>query len=109
MIQIDLLGGEHPVERDPLGPRQRLILNHLHRIHPDPLTADEAGALIHERNGQHTASARCQWCGRDGRQVLRSKALRQHVIRRRGADGWTLRDAPDGTDGYDPATTPIPF
>ncbi len=35
------------------------------------VSADEAGAIVHELRGRHSRSERCLHCARDGRDVLR--------------------------------------
>lgn len=79
-----------------LRPRQQALYD-LVRAHPEGITKDEAGALIHSLKGgrwAHPASERCDWCARDGRQALSSKALKPLLVGRR--DGrWYLRDASD--------------
>jgi hypothetical protein len=102
--QLDLLGGETPLHK--LGPRQQLVLDELHRIHPDPITTDEAGALVHAARGNHGAGDRCQWCGSEGQDVLRRLSQLGHAIRRRGASGYTLRRAPASESAQ---TDDIPF
>ena len=58
-------------------------------------TAGEIGAHWHELRGKHAATARCEWCESDGRDVVTSRALRPLVTYKRTADGnlYVLRDA----------------
>jgi hypothetical protein len=80
------------------------VLELVERVAPDGLDADEAGAKLHELNGAHEAGQRCQWCGRDGRHVLKSLARHGLVVRKRRL-GWFLVKDPV----HDPATAEIPF
>lgn len=106
MSQLDLLGGETPIEPVKLGRRQQLILDALARSHPAPLTVDEAGALIHAARGKHTMDTRCDWCSKEGQDVLRRLSQLGHAIRRRGAGGYTLRSAP-ATHSHDAGEIPF--
>lgn len=83
----------------------------------DGVDAGQIGANWHNLRGKHRADTRCDWCDQDGRDVVRTKALRDLVTYRRTDDGnlYVLRGAAAtspataATDGYDPATAPIPF
>lgn len=67
-LQPDLYGDE---TADPtLGENQRVVLRVWLEV--GRLDEDEAGAIIHERQKKHGRDARCEWCTRDGRAVLRS-------------------------------------
>lgn len=82
-----------PVPDQPsLSPRQQAAYDYI-RAH-DGVPADEIGAHWHEQRGKHAAGSRCEWCDADGRDVVRSKALRPLVTYRRTRDGnlYVLRD-----------------
>jgi hypothetical protein len=55
----------------------------------DGVTADEVGAYLHGQRDRnpHGMDTRCDWCGRDGLQVLRSKALAPHITYRKDRHG----------------------
>ena len=82
-----------------LGPRQQLVYDHI-REHGS-LTDDEAGALIHESRGKHHRDQRCNWCTREGRQVLASLRGKGLLTRKRGSGLWVLKDrrGPVGLEG----------
>jgi hypothetical protein len=86
--QLDLLGGP-PVPLKPrleLTEKQRAVLLELRTRHP--LTADDAGAIAHElKTGRwgHTRDTRCDYCGRDGRQILDRLVDLGLAKRKRGA------------------------
>jgi hypothetical protein len=90
--QLGLLGDSVPLEPPPrLGDRQQLVLAAL-RAHPDGLDGDEVGALVHEHRGKHPRDQRCDWCKREGGEVLRS--LRRHGLARTPRRGrWVAADA----------------
>lgn len=68
-----------------LGPAQQAVLEQLQQF--GRLDDDEAGAILHDRRGRHKRDARCQWCARDGRDVL--KSLRTHKLaKEKRGDGW---------------------
>lgn len=69
MSQIDLFGSETPLEELSLGHVQRLLAAKEREL-DGPLTADEAGALIHAQRGKHDAEARCAYCAVDGADAL---------------------------------------
>lgn len=76
--------------------------------------AGQIGANWHHIRGKHRADARCDYCETDGRDVVRSQALRDLVTYRRTPDGnqYILRGAAPASapeTGYDPSTAPIPF
>lgn len=107
--QVTIFGDEQPLEPIRLGPRQQLVLDELARIHPEPLTADEAGALVHSRRQSrwaHSTDQRCDYCATEGGQVLRRLAQLGHAVRRRGAGGYTLRH---GEAADSAQTDEIPF
>jgi len=103
-----------PEEPAKLTERQQAAYDYL-AAH-DGVPVDELGANWHAIRGKHAAGARCDWCGQEGRDVVRSKALRPLVTYRRTPDGslYFLRGrqpepAPAPVSGYDPATAPIPY
>lgn len=112
--QHSLLGDVETVTETgrPLTPNQQLAWDSI-RASANGLYADEVGALIHRR---HRNDERCEYCGRDGLAVLRSKGLAPLVIRRRSGL-WQPRDpkdaahvAPAGliaTSETDPALNPF--
>jgi len=59
-------------------------------------TAQEVGALLHSVKGKHWVTDPCEWCTSEGLSVLRSKALRPLVIRRR-TGLWEPREKADRT------------
>jgi hypothetical protein len=81
--QLTITGDVAIVPR--LGPAQLEVLTAL-REHGN-LDDDEAGAILHERRGKHQRDERCEWCARDGRDVL--KSLRGHKLaKEKRGDGW---------------------
>jgi hypothetical protein len=64
---------------------------------PGGLTATEVGQLLHCDKEKHHADFTCQWCEAEGLSVLRSKALRPLVIRRRATGRWEPREKADRT------------
>lgn len=62
-----------------LSARQQLAFDYV-RAH-DGVTADEVGASLHTHRDRrpHGVDDRCEWCSRDGRAVLTSKALKPLV------------------------------
>jgi hypothetical protein len=91
--------------------RQRLVLGWVRSM--PGLTADEAGALLHQHAGKHGAGERCEWCTSTGREVL--KALRKRDLARSNRSGeWranhgSTSEAVEGHERYDPSTAEIPF
>lgn len=96
--QLDVFGGAVPAE-------QLALTGHLaalaqaERELGGRLTADEAGAIIHERRGRHTRDDRCTFCGEDGREAL---------IRLRAKTG-SGADQPTSTAGTTGASTTPPW
>jgi hypothetical protein len=78
-----------------LTPRQALAFQ-LVKVAPNGTTAEWLGAELHARKGKHPVAEPCQWCESEGLSVLRSKALRPLVIRRR-TGLWEPRDRADRT------------
>lgn len=68
--QTTIFGDTENVDERGLGDNQRLVLAAI-RQH-GRVERDEAGALIHEKRGHHSADERCDYCARDGRHVLAS-------------------------------------
>ena len=89
--------------------KQQLAFDYV-RAH-DSVYADEVGAWLHAHRDKHPHSVdeRCEWCARDGRAVLTSRALHKIVKyrRERGARLYvvrhaSMRPAADRTDaGWD--------
>lgn len=81
------------------------------------VTAGQIGANWHAIRGKHSADGRCDYCETDGRDVCQSRALKPLVTYRRTPDGnlYILRGSKPAAparaddDGYDPATSEIPF
>lgn len=107
-VQPDLWGHTPEPNTPRLGDRQQLVLQLLEH-HPDGLTADEVGAHIHHHRGKHTPDERCDYCAQEGNNVLRSKALKPLVTRRRGSGRWQLRTVPAEPAGPGSQTSEIPF
>lgn len=85
--QLSLIGDTVVTAEDGtrLGPAQQAVLEQLQQF--GRLDDDEAGAILHERRGKHQRDERCEWCARDGRDVL--KSLRGHnLAREKRGDGW---------------------
>lgn len=69
MSQLDVFGGETPVvELD--WPATLRVLAESERALERPLSADEAGAILHYRRGKHALDGRCDYCTTDGREAL---------------------------------------
>lgn len=87
--------------------RQKFVYEQLEAItaRGDGLTADEVGALLHERSGKHDAGVRCSWCNQDGIGVL--KALRKKGLARRPRSGAWRVIAAEGAESSQ--GTEIPF
>ena len=91
MTDQPTLFGEAPAGTR-LGRSQQLVLDAVTQAGPDGLTADEAGALVHEQRDHHAYGERCTWCARDGRQVLASLRKRG-LVKKRKRGGWVHADA----------------
>lgn len=91
--QLSLTGDDRTLtDRGMLHERQQAGYDYV-RAHA-PVTADEVGANQHARRGKHAADERCRYCAMEGKSILRSKALRPLVMRRK--DGtWVPRDPKD--------------
>lgn len=72
--QLTVFGETVHTEDLELGRAQRAVMGAL-REHPN-LTADEAGAAIHQLRGKHSADERCAFCGSDGDDILDSLRAR---------------------------------
>lgn len=59
---------------------------------PGGITADELGAIEHERRGRHHRDSRCEWCAAEGKSVLESVALKPLLVRRRELGRYVPRD-----------------
>lgn len=114
-VQLELAGDVALAPPDvKLTARQRIALEHI--AAGQPVESDELGAFLHQdrmaRGGRgHSVEERCDWCGREGRQMGDSLRRAGLVTFRRGA-GWVLVDyrpaeASAGGD-YDLATAPFP-
>lgn len=83
--QLALAGVDTPQPSPvrPLKPRQQLAWEYVRER--DGVTADEVGAWLHAHKDRrpHGVDERCEWCARDGRSVLQSKALKPLVTYRR--------------------------
>jgi hypothetical protein len=91
VTQLDLDGGQRILG---LTARQQIALEALERA-ADGLTADELGAVLHERAGRHYADQRCEWCTSDGRQVARALRTKHLTVRRKTGYWQSLRKPPD--------------
>jgi hypothetical protein len=76
----------------------------------DGVSADEVGAYLHAHRERrpHGVDERCEWCARDGRSVLQSKALKPLVTYRRTDQGrlYVVRDPKDQVRDGEPAAEP---
>lgn len=90
--QQDTLFGAPP-EPVRLGPRQHRALDLIDEAGWEGVTADEVGADVHAAKGQHGLDTRCDYCGRDGRSILRSLS-RHGLVSRRRSGGWTRAARP---------------
>lgn len=97
-----------PLEEKPLTDRQQLAFDYI-RAH-DGLTADEVGAFLHAHKEKrpHGVDQRCDFCARDGRGVLTSKAVAPLVTYRRAPGGnlYVARDPKDRVREQEPAVEP---
>lgn len=78
----------------------------LARDTPGGITADELGALEHERKGKHHRDQRCTFCTDEGRGVLESKAVGPMVVRRRASGRYEPRDG-SGTPAVEMLSSPL--
>lgn len=74
--QIGLFGGETPLDDLALPATLRLLAERERRL-IDPLTGDEAGAILHARRGKHSEDTRCEFCVPDGVHALKQLRERQ--------------------------------
>lgn len=129
--QTSIFGDTIPLQELELTGHVRALADH-ERQTGQRLTADEAGALIHERRGKHTVDERCPWCTADGTAVLiqlNTFRAQQQAAR---DPGWTCAECghenpaealiycrrcvaikgeppePRVGTSYDPATAPFP-
>jgi hypothetical protein len=58
------------------------------------VTAAQIGIAVHTQSGAslHSADVQCNWCAARGLSLMRSKALKPLVIRRRATGRWEPRD-----------------
>jgi hypothetical protein len=89
------------VETGPkLTPRQQAVHQALQAAGQDGLHADEAGAVAHEqKEGRwaHSRDERCQWCGKDGKQILhalRAKGLARYRSKLKAWQASTIESEP---------------
>lgn len=134
--QLDMLGGSIPLEELELRGHSAAIAAE-EREQGQKLTADEAGALLHERRGKHPRDQRCHFCSQDGTAALITLNTFRHKIeeRRQAATrpGWACEDCGRANPGdatfcrgcaslvdqdrephvpdraHDPSTAEIPF
>lgn len=92
----------------PLTRNQQLAFDYIRER--DGVTADEVGAFLHAHRDKrpHGVDARCDWCARDGRSVLTSKALKPLVTYRRAPGGhlYIARDRADRIRAAEPVREP---
>lgn len=67
--QTDLFGGTTPVEQLELSGNLRLLADAERELGAS-LSADEAGAILHEHRGKHGRDQRCHFCAEDGLEAL---------------------------------------
>jgi hypothetical protein len=82
MEQLALL--EQPPAAPKLTDRQAFVLELVTQAGADGVHADEVGAALDARRGKHPRDVRCQWCGRNGQQMLESLKKKGLVRYRRG-------------------------
>ena len=75
----------------PLTEKQQRGYN-LAKTTPGGITADELGAIEHERRGKHHRDQRCDWCASEGKGVLESVAVRPLLVRQRGSGRYSPCD-----------------
>ena len=83
--QTDLFGGSTPAWILDL-PGHVRALAEAERQLDGQLTADEAGAIIHERRGKHHRDTRCSYCTEDGTEALER-------LRAKTQDGYNHAEA----------------
>jgi len=109
--------------RPKLTEKQAFGLEHVRQFE-EGVTADELGALLHERRRVHAAGERCDWCASEGRSILEPLRRKGLLIRRRtglwqitrvgrGVRVDTERTPPPSRpsqqqSAYDPASAPWP-
>jgi hypothetical protein len=113
------LFADEPAAKPALTDRQHFALDAVTR-QQDGLAAAEVGALWHQERGKHAAGVRCEWCTRDGTQLLKSLRKKGLIVRRRSglwqslakpeAGGTVPPHAASGSanDNCDPATSDWP-
>lgn len=69
-------------EPRPLTDRQAWIFQYIVEAGAEGLEPAELGALMHARHGRHAAGDRCQFCGSDGLQALKERAIADRVAKR---------------------------
>lgn len=67
--QLNLMGGETPLDDLDLSPNLRLLAERERRL-MTPLTPMEAGAILHASRGKHDEHTPCQFCSGDGFEAL---------------------------------------
>ncbi|MDQ5821308.1 MAG: hypothetical protein M3540_07710 [Actinomycetota bacterium] len=87
--------------------RQAFVLEQVRRTEGG-LTADEAGALLHERRGKHDAGVRCEWCAVEGRGALNELRRKGLVVRRRSGH-WQAIVGQAAAEPVSAQTDEIPF
>ncbi len=92
----------------PLTDRQQLAFDYVRER--DGVSADEVGAFLHAHRDKrpHGVDQRCDWCARDGRSVLTSKALKPLITYRNdgGRRLYIARDPADRVRETEPAAEP---
>lgn len=88
--QLDLLTGKPAVAPvRPLTERQQTVLDLVTEAGIDGIRATQVGLALHVAAGKHPPDDPCQWCGEDGKSVLRALQKRRLVVRRR-TGRWTV-------------------
>jgi hypothetical protein len=96
------------VRTKPLTDRQQLAFDYVRGR--DGVSADEVGAFLHAHRDRrpHGVDERCDWCARDGRSVLTSKALKPLVTyRNEGGRLYIVRDPADRIRAAEPDHAPF--
>lgn len=96
------------VEVDPLSERVRFALTHIRAAGEAGLHPEELGSLLHDRDDQHPADERCEWCGRDGARLLRELHRKRLITRRHGNAAVAIGTNPNATSSPSQADR-IPF